>query len=249
MNSETYRVMLVAMAHALPWTLLITLASFICGALLAIPLCACRVSRFAWVRGVSLALVLLVRSIPPIVWLFFIFFGIGGELLPPSPLVASILGLALIGAANLAEVYQGALKAVPYGQFEAARVLGLSRLHQYLDVLGPQVLRVALPSATTFAIVLLKDSAIASTIGVAEIASAAYHVSQQTFLGIEVYMVAGALYLAISVGIAALSRSMDQRLRLRVARSHRGTLMPVAATLQESMQPVRNGEVPWRPQI
>lgn len=218
MKIETYRLMLEAMAHALPWTLLMTVASFVSGAVLAIPLCACRVSRIAWVRGVSLGLVLVVRSIPPIVWLFFIFFGIGGELLPLSPLVASILGLALIGAANLAEVYRGALTAVPYGQFEAARVLGLSRFHQYVDVLGPQVLRVALPSATTFAIVLLKDSAIASTIGVGEIASAAYHISQQTFRGIEVYMVAGAIYLAISVAIAWLSRSMDQRLRLRVAR-------------------------------
>ena len=217
MKIDLYQVMIEAMTHAIPWTLAVTFASFVCGAILAIPLCACRVSRFAPVRAVSLALVLLVRSIPPIVWLFFIFFGIGGEMLPLSPFVASILGLALIGAANLAEVYRGSLKSVPHGQFEAARVLGLSKLQQYVDVLGPQVFRVALPSATTFAIVLLKDSAIASTIGVPEIASAAYHVSQQTFRGIEVYVIAGALYLAISIAIAFLTRSMDQKLRLRIA--------------------------------
>jgi polar amino acid transport system permease protein len=207
-----------ALVQAIPWTIALTVLSFLAGAIIAIPLCGLRVSRFSLTRNVGLAIILTLRSIPPIVWLFFIFFGIGSGLLTLSPFVSAVLGLALITAGNVAEIYRGALKAVPAGQFEAAKVLGLSPLRQYIDVLGPQIFRVALPSSATYAIGLLKDTAVASTIGVPELASAAYHVSMNTFKGIEVYATAGFMYFCISVVMALGTRSLDKRLRVRIAR-------------------------------
>jgi polar amino acid transport system permease protein len=215
---ELLQTMAAAFLQAIPWTVALTALSFLAGAVLAIPLCAMRVSRIALVSNVAVAIILTFRSIPPIVWLFFIFFGIGSGLLHLSPFVSSVLGLALITAATLAEVYRGALKAVSAGQFEAARVLGLSPLRQYLDVLGPQIFRVALPSSATYAIGLLKDSAVSSTIGVPELASAAYHVSIETFKGIDAYAGAGVIYFFISVLMAWGARSLDKRLRMRIAR-------------------------------
>jgi polar amino acid transport system permease protein len=215
---ELVRTIASALIEAVPWTVALTLLSFLVGAIAAIPLCALRVSRFALVRNIGLSIILILRSIPPIVWLFFIFFGVGSGLLHLSPFVSAVIGLGLITAGNLAEIYRGSLKAVPPGQYEAARVLGLSPLRQYIDVLGPQVFRVALPSSATYAIGLLKDTAVSSTIGVPELASAAYHVSMDTFKGIEVYATAGVMYFCVSIVMAWGTRSLDKRLRVRVAR-------------------------------
>jgi len=207
-----------ALVQAIPWTIALTVSSFVVGAIVAIPLCAMRVAHSAVVSRVALAVILILRSIPPIVWLFIIFFGIGTGAIHLNPFMSAVIGLALITASNLAEIYRGSLKAVPAGQFEAARVLGLNRWRQYVDVLGPQIFRVALPSSASFAIGLLKDTAVASTIGVPELASAAYHVSQSTYKGIEVYATAGVMYFVISVLMAWGTRALDTHLRVRIAR-------------------------------
>ena len=118
----------------------------------------------------------------------------------------------------MAEIYRGALSAVHAGQWEAATALNLSARQSFTDVVGPQLLRIALPSGATYVIGLLKDSAVASAIGVHEIAFQAYHVSQETFRGLDVYAAAGLLYIALSLPIAWMARRLDLRLRARVAR-------------------------------
>ena len=206
-----------AILVGIPSTIALTLAAFVIGALLGFPLCAMRLSRFGGLRWLASALILTFRSIPPIVWLFFIFFGIGLGYLQLDPFSSATIGLGLITAANMAEIYRGALSAIHLGQWEAATALNLSSRHRFVDVIGPQMLRVALPSAATYLIGLLKDTAVASAIGVHEIAFEAYHVSQDTFRGIDVYAAAGLLYILISLPIAGLARWTDLRLRARVA--------------------------------
>lgn len=207
-----------AILGGIPFTIALTLAAFAIGALLGMPLCAMRVSKLRILRYLASTVILVFRSIPPIVWLFFIFFGIGIGYLQIDPFTAAAIGLGLITAANMAEIYRGALAAIHQGQWEAATVLSLSRRQSLTDVIGPQLLRIALPSATTYVIGLLKDTAVASAIGVHEIAFQAYHVSQETFRGLDVYAAAGLLYIVISLPIAGLARWTDLRLRARVAR-------------------------------
>ena len=207
-----------SIAIGIPWTLAVTAAAFAVGAVLGLPLCAMRFSRVGVIRYLGNALTLALRAIPPIVWLFFIFFGIGFGYLQISPFEAATAGLGLITAANMAEIYRGALAAIHHGQWEAAFALNLSARYRFVDVIGPQLLRVALPSAATYAIGLLKDSAISSTIGVNEIAFQAYHTSQRTFHSLDVYAIAGLLYIAISLPMAWATRWADVRLRARVAR-------------------------------
>ena len=118
----------------------------------------------------------------------------------------------------MAEIYRGSLSAIHPGQWEASAVLNLSARHKFLDVIAPQLGRIALPSATTYAIGLMKDTAIASAIGVHEIAFDAYHLSQQTFRGLDVYAAAGLLYILLSLPVAWVARQADTRLRAAVAR-------------------------------
>jgi polar amino acid transport system permease protein len=218
MISELLTRLLGEMVVSLPWTVALTATSFLLGAILAVPICLMRLSRVDVLRSTALAIILVFRSIPPIVWLFLIFFGVGSDVVPLSPFSSAVLGLGLISAANLAEIYRGAMKAIPRGQYEAAKTLGLSAIRQYGDVLVPQLLRYALPSLATYAIGLLKDTAVASTIGVHEMAFSAFRVSQETYQGIEVYAAFGLLYFLLSLAIAYVTRGMDKRLRERIAR-------------------------------
>jgi polar amino acid transport system permease protein len=200
------------------WTLVLTLVSLIIGIAVGAVLCAMRTSRSVLLGSVAALLILTFRAVPPIVWLFLIFFGVGAELIQVNPFEAAAIGLGLITGANLGEIFRGSLAAIHHGQWEAARALSLPRSSRFLDVIGPQLLRVALPSVATYSIGLLKDTAIASVIGVPEITFQASHVSQRTFIGLEVFAVAGVLYILLSMPIAWLTRRVDRRLRMRVAR-------------------------------
>lgn len=207
-----------SIAKGLPWTIGLTLSSFLIGALLGFPLCAMRLARSPLARGLATTVLMALRSVPPIVWLFFIFFGVGFEYLRLSPFAAAVVGLSLITAANMAEIYRGALKGIHPGQFEAATALGFSSRHRLLDIVAPQLLRIALPSMATYGIGLLKDSAVASVLGVTEIAFQAYSFSQQTFRGLDVYAIAALLYIGMSLPIAYATRRADFHLRAKVAR-------------------------------
>jgi polar amino acid transport system permease protein len=207
-----------SIAMGIPWTLAVTIAAFAIGATLGGLLCALRFSSLSIVRFLAASLTLVLRAIPPLVWLFFIFFGLGSGYLQISPFQAAAVGLGLIAAANMAEIYRGALFAIHHGQWEAAFALNLSTRDRFQDVIAPQLLRVALPSSATYAIGLLKDTAIASTIGVSEIAFQAYHTSQRTFHSLDVYAIAGLLYILISLPMAWATRWADVHLRARVAR-------------------------------
>lgn len=208
----------LAILKGLPWTVSLTLLSFILGAVLAIPLCALRISKSYFLRTSSGLIILTFRSIPPIVWLFFIFFGVSQHLITLSPFVAAVAGLGIITAVNMAEIYRGALKAVPYGQYEASAVLGLSTWQKYYDVLVPQVFRYSLPSASTYLIGLLKDTAVASAIGVPEMAQVSGLLSQQTFRGLSIYAFAAIIYFALSFMFAWASRRLESGLKARIER-------------------------------
>ena len=202
----------------LPWTIALTLGSFCVGCILGVPLLAARRSRFAPMRWIAALLIQVVRALPPILWLFIIFFGIGMGIMPINPFVAALIGLGLIASANMAEIYRGALASLHHGQWEAATALNFGTRYTLIDVVAPQAFRVALPSAASYLIGLMKETAVASTIGVADLAFRGNQVSQLTFKGIEVFALVGLFYIFLSLPVAWLSRSADSYLRAKVAR-------------------------------
>ena len=153
------------------------------------------------------------------VWVFIVFFGIGFELISMSPVRRLPAGFrADRRPPTWRRSTAAALIAIHFGQFEAAKALNLSRWHTFADVVAPQMFRVALPSSATYGIGLFKESAIASTIGVQELAYQANYLAQTTFRGLEVFGMVGLIYILISLPIAWLSRILDRRIRARVAR-------------------------------
>lgn len=204
--------------YGLVWTVTLTASAFLIGSVLGALLLLARSGPIWIFRFLAMVLIQIIRGLPPLLWLFIIFFGVGMGIMPVRPFTAALIGFSLIAAANMAEIYRGALASIPHGQWEASAALGLGMWSTIKDVVAPQLLRVALPSAAAYLIGLLKETAIASVIGVTDLAFFGRQLSQLTFKGLEVYAVVGLLYIALSVPIAWASRAADSRLRSRIAR-------------------------------
>jgi len=192
--------------------------AFAIGALLGLPVMLAEESTCAPLRLIARTYVNLVRAVPPIVWLFIVYFGVGSELLRLTPFGAALIGLGLISSAHLAEIYRGGMISIGKGQREAAAALNLGAVYSFIDVMAPQAIRVALPPSAGYAIGLLKDSAISSAIGVPELTERANEVAQATLSGLPVYVTLAAIYILMSLPIAWLARTVDTRLRAKVAR-------------------------------
>jgi polar amino acid transport system permease protein len=208
---------LAPLSAGIGYTLLVTGASFAIGLVLGIPIVAMRRSRWFPLRAAGASFVELVRGIPPIAWLFLLYYGLSQAGVRIESLVAAIGGLGLISAAYISEIYRGALRALPAGQLEAARSVGLRELQAYRLVVIPQVVVTAVPPSATYAIGLLKDSAIASVIGVQEVTALALNETQQDFRGLSIFAAAGLIYLAMSIPLAGIARALDARLSRRLA--------------------------------
>jgi polar amino acid transport system permease protein len=201
--------------EGVPTTLAVTITCFALGAVLGLVLVSGRRSGSRIVRGLARTVIDVLRGIPPIVFLFIVFFGIGSGALRLSPFVAAVIGLGLISAAHLAEIYRGSLLAVHRGQFEAAQALGLGRVTIYTKVIGPQAVRVAIPGMVTWAISLLKDSALVSTIGVAEIMSVTNQDARASGSSLTPFVIAAAIYIGLGSPLAYLSRYLERKLSLK----------------------------------
>ncbi|GER23874.1 hypothetical protein NCCP1664_23690 [Zafaria cholistanensis] len=210
--------LLKAIALGLPMTLLVTAVALGIGSIVALPLLAGLRSGKTAVRFLTRAIIDLLRGIPPVVWLFLLFYGISAGSFRLSAFGAGVIGLGVVAGAYLTEIFRGALGGIKAGQWEASEALGLDRFTMWSKVIGPQGLRVAIPGFTTYAIGLLKDSSIVSTIGVAEIVYLTQQSARTSGQGITVYFIAAAVYIMLSMPIGMLSRNLDIKMRKAVAR-------------------------------
>lgn len=209
----------VRLLDGVQFTLILTFGGFGIGALLALPVAAARASRRRLLRVVAVSYVETLRGVPPIAWLFILYFGLAQVGIRLASLTAGVVGIALIAAAYLAEIYRAGLRAVPRGQFEAARALGLATLPAYRHVIGPQAVVTVVPPAAAFLIGLLKDSAIASLIGVPDVTGLALRLTQEEFEGLAIFTAAGIVYFGLSVPLAAFARALGGRLAARLVRA------------------------------
>ncbi|MBK9063436.1 MAG: ABC transporter permease subunit [Acidobacteria bacterium] len=171
-----------------------------------------RVYGNAAVRAVLTVYVEVTRGTPVLLQLFVLYYGLSSVVRLPA-FVAALLGLGLNYAAYESEIYRGALEAVPKGQLEAARTLGLTEGQVLRLVRGPQAFRLALAPMTNDFVALLKDSSLVSVVTVVEL-------TKQTAIfatNIASWAVPGALcaalYLAMSLPLARLARRLEGRWR------------------------------------
>ena len=204
--------------QGVPMTIGLTVGALAVGAVGGIPLALARRSGIAAVSLAAVSVIEVLRGIPPIVWLFIIYFGLGTALPMLDPITSAIIGLGLISCAYMAEIYRGGLSAITRGQWEASEALGMGRQSVLTFIIGPQVFRVSVPAAASYAIGLLKDSSVAYTIGVSEIVYFANDQSRQTSDALGPFFLAALVYVMMTIPCAWATRALDARLRMRVAR-------------------------------
>jgi len=211
--------LLLLFGQGIGTTVAITGLSFLVGAVLAVPLVLLRRSAQPFLRAPAVVFVEAVRAVPPLVWLFIVYYGIGSGALKLDTMQASVIGLGLIAAAYLTEIYRAGLGSLPAGQWEAVHALGMPRLASARTVILPQAIVTIIPPAATYAIGLLKDSAVASVIGARDITFLASKQTQIDLNGLGNFAVAGLLYILLSIPVAAVARTVDHRLHRRLARA------------------------------
>ena len=162
------------------------------------------------IRVVLTAYVELMRGTPILLQLFVLYYGIAAAIRLPA-FVAALLGLALNYAAYESEIYRGALEAVPPGQLEAARTLGLSERQVLTLIRGPQAFRLALAPMTNDFIALLKDSSLVSVLTVMELTKQTQIFATNLGSWVVPGLLCAALYLAMSLPLAALARQLERR--------------------------------------
>jgi len=151
------------------------------------------------------------RGTPVLLQLYVIYYGLA-PYVALGPMIAAILGLGMNYAAYEAEVYRGALLALPRGQTEAAQSLGMTPWQTLRHVLLPQALRLALPAMTNDFVALLKDSSLVSVITVIELTK------RMTIASVDLHgwllpgLACAALYFALSYPLSELSRRLERRL-------------------------------------
>jgi polar amino acid transport system permease protein len=207
-------------AQGIAATLQLTVVGFAIGAILGLPLLAMRVSRLWVLRATARSFIEIARGVPLIIWLFLIYNG-PTQFNPALGSVftswrSAVFAIGLVSAAYMAEIYRGALRAVNDGQFEASRALGMSQLDTATRIVGPQMVRVAIPASASYAIGLLKDSSLASTIGVFEITYFATTASSNSS-SVTPFFVAGLYYVALTFPSAWAARRLESKMLERVA--------------------------------
>jgi polar amino acid transport system substrate-binding protein len=157
-----------------------------------------------------------IRGTPILLQLFVLYYGIANWIRLPA-FVAALLGLALNYAAYESEIYRGALQAVPVGQLEAGRILGLTERQVLTLVRGPQAFRLALAPMTNDFIALLKDSSLVSVLTVLELTKQTQIFATNIGSWIIPGLLCATLYLAMSLPLAALARRLERRWKATTA--------------------------------
>lgn len=191
-------------------TLIIALISVAAGFLISIPVALMSLSHRRWLRWIAGAYVEWFRNIPFIVVLYIFFYGLpfAGLRLPEA--VVGTLALAFYSSTYFSEVIRGAVLAVPKGQMEAARAIGMSYFMGMREIVAPQTLRLLLPPSTNTAISMIKETSILSTITVAEITYQGLVVQGQTFAPFEVFMMTAVLYWLITSVFARVMHGVER---------------------------------------
>ena len=194
-------------------TVALTVVSGLAGVVLGILAGLGKVARVPPLRWIAGFYVWVIRGTPLLIQVFFAYFALP-SLLPFVKLEEfgwGCVALALnVGAYN-AEAIRAGLLAVPKGQIEAARSLGMNRWFTFLDVTLPQAFKIALPPLVNNIVALLKDSSLVSTIGLVELTGTADLLRSKTYLPIPSFVTSAAIYLLLTTVLTHFSGAVERR--------------------------------------
>jgi polar amino acid transport system permease protein len=186
------------------WTLALTAISAVLGVLLGIVCAWARVHGALWARALAGSYVELIRNTPFIVQLFFVFFGLPAAGVKLTPETASIIAMVINLGAYAAEIIRSGIQATPRGQIEAGESLALTPMQIFTRVVLPPALRKVWPALVSQIIIVMLGSAVCGQISTQELSYAANLIQSRNFRAFEAFLIATAIYLALSIALRRL---------------------------------------------
>ena len=228
-----YGSILATLSRGVGVTAYVTVVAFALASALGLGLAVCVLSGSVVLRQAARFYIEIVRGVPILVLLFYIAFVAAPALVAGWNALAEPLGLGTVAtrdislmwrailaltlgyAAFIAEVFRAGIQSVDPGQVEAAKALGLTRWQRFRLVVLPQAVRIILPPLGNDFIAMVKDSALVSVLGVADITQLGKVYAAGSFRFFETYNVVAFLYLMMTVGLSLALRGVERRLRRR----------------------------------
>ena len=192
-------------------TIMVTIGSLLLSTVLGMVWALMRVSGIGVLTGFSGGLINVIRGIPIIVLLFYLYFVMPEFGVTLTALQAAILGLGIAYSAYQAENFRAGIEAIDKGQIEAAQSIGMGWWLTMRRVVLPQAVRIVLPPYGNVMIMMLKDSSQASTITVAELALQGKLIASSTFKNTSVFTLVALMYLTMSIPLILLVRHFEKR--------------------------------------
>ena len=210
---------LLALLAGIPLTLNLAFSSVALGAVVALALALMRMSGVRPLDWFARAYVFVFRGTPLLVQIFLIYYGLG-QFRPSlqawglwtffrEPYWCALLALTLNTAAYASEIIRGGLQAVPHAQVEAARACGMSGFLLFRRIVFPIAVRQALPAYGNEVILMVKATSLASIVTMMEVTGIAHKLISQTFRAVEIFIVAGAVYLVLNFLVTRVIAALE----------------------------------------
>lgn len=201
-------------------TLTLMVSSITAGLFLALLFTLANFSRFRLIRSFINTLIFFVRGTPLLVQLFLIYYGAGQFafirdsslwFILKEPMACAIIAISINTACYTTILFRGAINSVPKGEMLACEALGMSKWQALSRIIFPRAWRIALPAYSNEIIIILKSTSLASTITLLDVMGMTQRLITQTYDTIQLYVLAGIIYLSLNIILLSLFKFVTQR--------------------------------------
>ncbi len=199
---------------AIIMTLELSIFSIIFGTVLGVIVNLLKMAKFRPAGLLADLYVSVIRGTPLLLQLFFIFYGLPQMGIYLDRYLSAVLGLALHNGAYISEIFRGSIQAIPRGQNEAAKAIGMTKVQAFRHVIFPQAFKNAVPALGNQFILAIKDSSLTSAITITETMMLARQLAAATYSIFPIYFDAAIIYMILTYSLSILLKKLEKRLKV-----------------------------------
>lgn len=200
--------------HGTLITLKIVIIAFSIGMIIGVIISFLEISKSSIIKAVINVYITVLRGTPTLVQILFIYYVIPQFNIPIDPVFAASIAIGLNSSAYVSQIIKSGINAIPSGQFEAAKTLGLSSFVTMKDIILPQVFKTSLPSFGNELIAIIKDSSLASIIGVMELSKEASIIRSRTYDAFSILLAISLIYLFLTISVSFAIKKLERKLKI-----------------------------------
>jgi len=211
-HPDPYREILAFIPDGILKTFQVTILSIVFALFIGLFAGLGRISRITVLNRLATIYIEIVRGIPLLVQLFYIYYALGKMVHLPR-MTSAVIAMSFCYGAYMGEIFRAGLQAIPKGQMEAALALGLSRGQAIRKIILPQTFKIIMPPVGNEFIALLKDSSLVSILAVSDLLRRGREYASTSFRYFETYTIIALVYLVITLFLSKLVALMEERMQ------------------------------------